>query len=109
LREGVEGDVTAAMQYLVELFFLVSRAIGVSEGAELLQRKTRLAQTTCGGMTDEMAENRKRAPQSEGFESEYYLHIGFVGNMFNELQVATKQFLLNKIVWSHGTIKSYEL
>ena len=36
LRKGVEGDVAAAMQYLVELIFLISRAISVCKGAKLL-------------------------------------------------------------------------
>ena len=67
------------MQYLVELLFLISRTISVSKGAKFLQRKPGLAETTCRGMTDEIAENWKGAPQSEGLESKDYLHIGFVG------------------------------
>ena len=101
LRKGIEGDVAAAMQYLVELFILVCRAIGMRKGAELLQRKPRLAKAACCSMTDEMAENWKCAPQRECLESKDYLHVGFVGHTFDELQVAAKQRLLNKIIRAH--------
>ena len=43
LRKGIEGDVAAAMQYLVELIFLVCRAVGMGKGAELFKRKPCLA------------------------------------------------------------------
>lgn len=62
LRKGIEGDVTAAMEYLVELLILVRRAISVGEGAKLFQRKTCFAKTTCRSMTDEIAENGKCPP-----------------------------------------------
>ena len=62
LRKRIEGDMTTAMQYFLELVCLVRRAICVSKRAKFFERKACLAETACGSMLDEFAENRKSTP-----------------------------------------------
>lgn len=106
LREGVEGDMTAAMQYLRKLVLFVGRAVGMRKRAKLFERETCFAKTACGSMTDEFTENGKRAPQSKGLEGKDYLHIGSICHMLDKLQVASKQRLLNEIIGTHGRMKN---
>ena len=102
LRQGVEGDVAAATEYLLELFRLVGRAVGVGQGAELLERKPCLTETAGSGVADEIAEDGESSPKGKGLESEDDLHVGCFGYVLDKLQVATKQGLLNKIIRTHG-------
>lgn len=105
LREGVEGDVSAAMQYLGKLVLFVGWAVGMRKGAKLLERETCFAQAACGSMTDEFTENWKCPPQSKGLKGKDYLHIGSICHMLDKLQVASQQRLLNKIIGTHGKTK----
>ena len=101
LREGVEGDVTAQVQYLAELVLLVGGAVGMAERAELFERKACLAQTAGRGVTDVLAEDGEGAPQGKSLEGKDNLHVGFVGHALDELQVPPEQLLLKQIVRTH--------
>jgi hypothetical protein len=45
-----------------ELVCLIRRAIGVSKRAKFFERKACFAETACGSMLDEFAENRESTP-----------------------------------------------
>ena len=83
LREGVEGDVPAAMEYVAELILFVSWTIGMSQGAELLEREPRFAKAAGCGMTDVLAEDGEGPPQGKGLEGKDYLYIGSIGNVLD--------------------------
>ena len=62
LRQGVEGDVTAAIQNRRELLFRICRAVGMGQRAELLACKSGFIERTGCGMANVFAKDRKCSP-----------------------------------------------
>ena len=62
LAHGIERDMTAAREYLVEITFRIRRRISMCLATELFRRQTGLVEGTGRGMADVFPENRERFP-----------------------------------------------
>ena len=88
LRKGVEGYMSATIQYGREIFLGIGRTVGMSQTAKLAIGKQRLINAAGRSMADILTKNRKGLPQGIGLESQNYLHTSRICNMLDKLEIA---------------------
>ena len=90
LAEGVEGEMSAATEYLGELFFGIGGTVGMRQATELFVGQAGLGEAAGGGMGDVLAEDGEGLPQCKGLEGQNNLCPTLSCHLGDEGEVATQ-------------------
>ena len=99
LRKGVEGNMAAAAQDLVDVVIRIGGGIGVGRTAEFLQYKPRLGGRTGRrsiGVSRQLGEN---APHGAGLQCDDDLGTRFAAHAVDHLQIVIQQRLVKDVTW----------
>ena len=99
LLEGVEGDVGAAGQNLVDLAWGVDGGIGVGQTAQFLGGQAGFGERAGGGLGEHLTNNGEGIPEGKGLESQNDLGTTALLNIANEAHIAAESFGLQNVAW----------
>ena len=97
LRDGVEGDMVAAMQYLVDIAVRIGRGVGVGGLPELLENEARLGGGTRSRTVGVPRQFGKNAPHGASLQGHDNFGTRFPAHAVDRPEVRIEQFLVEDV------------
>ena len=97
LGDGIEGDMVAATQYLVDIAVRIGRGIGVGGLSELLEDEARLGSRTCSRTVGVLRQLGENTPHGACLQSHDNFGARFPAHAVDSGQIPVQQFLVENV------------
>ena len=94
LRNGIEGDVIAAIENLFDIPVGIYRSVRMRRTAELLENQPRLGQRRSGGSVGMLRKLRENTPHGTGLQSDDHFGTALPANAVDDRQIPIEQLLI---------------
>ena len=94
LRNGIEGDVIAAIENLFDIPVGIYRSVRMRRTAELLENQPRLGQRRSGGSVGMLRKLRENTPHGTGLQSDDHFGTALPANAVDDRQIPVEQLLI---------------